>query len=64
MTIGKPLPSVDLDLGDVVDSGDVRHGGEGGRAAAGEFEVAWQCQVEGCWGAPAVAYVHHRHPPS
>ena len=63
MTIGKPRPNVDSNLGDIGASGDVRHVGEGGRAAAGEFEVEWQCQVEGFWGAPAVAYVHHRHPP-
>lgn len=54
VTIGKPLPSLHLDIGD---SRDV---GEGGRAAAGEFEVAWQCQVVECLGEPAVAYVHHR----
>lgn len=57
VVVGKPLPSVHLGSGD---SGDV---GERGRAAGGEFEVAWQCQVEGCWSAPAVAYVHHRVPP-
>lgn len=30
---------------------------------AKEFQVAWQCQVEGCWGGSAVAFVHHRVAP-
>ena len=66
VTIGKPLPCVQTDLvdvGDVSCLGDVEYAGDEGRSSAGAFEVAWQCQVEGCWGAPAVAYVHHRvHP--
>lgn len=51
VTLDKPLPSV---LSDV----------EGENAGATEeFQVAWQCQVEGCWGGSAVAFVHHRVAP-
>lgn len=57
VTVGKALPSVPLDVG------DSRGVEKGGRAAAGEFEVAWQCQVVEFFGEPAVAYVHHRRVP-
>lgn len=30
------------------------------RGGSGEFEVEWQCEVEGCWGGSAVAFVHGR----
>ncbi len=48
ITLDKPLPQV------LADSGEEELG------ANGEFRVAWQCQVEGCWGGPAVAFVHER----
>lgn len=49
VTLDKPLPAPQPDLG-----GD-------GTGEKGEFRVVWQCQVIGCLGAPAVAFVHHRH---
>lgn len=63
VTMGKRLPSARLDAGYVGYLGDVADVGAGGGAALGEFEVAWQCQVEGCGRGSAVAYVHHRAPP-
>lgn len=51
VTLDKPLPSVLSDL-EGEDTG-----------AKEEFQVAWQCQVEGYWGGSAVAFVHHRVAP-
>ena len=51
ITLDKPLPPVVSDCG------------EDELRANGEFEVAWKCQVEGCWGGSAVAFVHHRVSP-
>lgn len=50
VTLDKPLPSVLSDF-------------EGTNTRSREeFQVAWQCQVEG-GGGPAVAFVHHRVAP-
>lgn len=48
ITLDQPLPSV------LSESGEEEMGARGG------FRVAWQCEVEGCWGGPAVAFVHER----
>ena len=48
VTLDKPLPPVSSEGEDT--------------GAKEEFQVAWQCQVEGCWGGFAVAFVHNRVP--
>ncbi|CAM9347480.1 unnamed protein product [Ectocarpus sp. 13 AM-2016] len=48
ITLGKPLPPVQL------------RQGEEGAVVNGEFKVVWQCQVEGYRGDTTVAFVHHR----
>lgn len=56
VTLDRPLPNVVSELeNNENDAGDVSRAGVGG-----QFEVKWQCQVEGCWGGAAVAYVHER----
>ncbi|CAN0102773.1 unnamed protein product [Sphacelaria rigidula] len=58
VTLDRPLPRVcspDSESRCVSESAAVSPDGAGG-----EYEVAWQCQVEGCWGGTAVAYVHER----
>ena len=51
ITLGKPLPSVLSDT-EGEDTG-----------VKEEFQVAWQCQMEGCWGGSVVVFVHHRVAP-
>lgn len=52
VTLDRPLPSVL--------SGGIKEGSAGAR---GDFEVEWQCQVDGCWGGSSVAFVHRLQPP-
>ncbi|CAM9190602.1 unnamed protein product [Discosporangium mesarthrocarpum] len=65
VTLDKPLPCpqsyTDRGGGDT----DVMAGWRKGerRAVAGEFQVSWQCQVQGSWRGAAVAYVHQRSAP-